>query len=156
MNEPDELRLHPVWRQAVKEFLAANIQPGCILPNQWLEAHFGMQPLESDSSLTSAQFRDRQFTWLRNLDAFRRELLEQHQICLISEHGQGYLIVPPGEQTAAAMKRFLRELKRSYRTVAVRTKNVKLDELTSDQRKENVDAIAKLSMLQGMHRKALN
>lgn len=155
MHEPDEIQLHPVWRQAVKEFLAAGIQPGCILPNQWIESHFGMLPLEDDASLTAAQFKDRQFSWLRNLDAFRSELLEKHQICLMSEHGLGYRVVPPGEQTDASMKKFLQDLKRSYRTVAVRTKNVKLDELTADQRKENVDAIAKLSMLRGMHRKAL-
>lgn len=155
MLEEAELNLSPVWRQAVKDFLAANIAPGSVLPHDWLEEHFDMTPLAAGESYTAAQFKDRQFEWLRNFEAFRGELLEQHQICLISEHGVGYRVVPPGEQTSIALRRFEQGLKRSFRTAALRAKHVQIDALTDDQRRENVDGIAKLSMLRGMQRKAL-
>ncbi len=155
MHDFAELKLHPVWRQAVREFLEADFEPGFVVQHQWLEAHFGMDPLEDETSITVAQFRDRQFEWLRNLEAFKTELLEQHQICLVSVHGEGYRVVPPSEQTGTAQEKFEREVKRSYKQAASRMKNVRVAELTDSQRKDNVDAIAKLSMLRGMHRAAL-
>lgn len=155
MSEEQDVQLYPAWRQAVRDFLDAQIEPGNVLPHDWLEAHFGMAPLEEGGTYTSAQFRDRQFEWLRNFDAFRAELLEEHLICLISEHGLGYRVVPPGEQTSIALQRFEREIKRSFRTAALRTKHVNLDALTAEERKENLDGIAKLSMLKGMQKQAL-
>jgi hypothetical protein len=155
MHDVAELKLHPVWRQAVQDFLEADVEPGFVVQHKWLESHFGMDKLEDDASLTVAQFRERQFEWLRNLEAFKTELLEEHQICLVSVHGEGYRVVPPAEQTGAAQEKFEREVKRSYRQAALRMKNVRIAELTESQRKENVDAIAKLSMLRGMHRMAL-
>ncbi len=155
MDDVADLQLSPVWKQAVRDFLEAHVEPGVVIPLRWFEAHFQMEPLDDGSTLTAAKFRERQFQWLRNFDEFRRELLEEHQVCLMSVHGEGYRVVPPGEQTAATQESFEREVKRSYRKAAVRLKNVQVDALTEEQRRENVDAIARLAMLRGMHRAAL-
>lgn len=155
MHEVADLQLHPIWRQAVQVFLDSGIQSGHLITHQWLEDHFGMEPLLDDASLTVAQFRERQFEWLRNLDAFKSALLEEHQVCIVSVHGEGYRVVPAADQTSTAQEKFEREVKRSYRTAALRLKNVRLAELTDTQRRENIDAISKLSMLRGMHRAAL-
>lgn len=155
MDDQEDVQLYPVWRQAVKDFMAAEVAPGYVLPHEWLEAHFGMEPLQESAAYTAETFRRRQFEWLRNFEAFRSELLEEHQICLISEHGQGYRVVPPGEQTNVALRKFEQEIKRSFRVAALRTRHVQLDALTAEERKENIDGIAKLSMLRGMQRKAL-
>lgn len=155
MDDQQDVQLYPVWRQAVKDFIAAEVAPGYVLPHEWIEAHFDMEPLQDGTEYTAAQFRQRQFEWLRNFEAFRSELLEEHQICLISEYGQGYRVVPPGEQTNVALRKFEQEIKRSFRVAALRTKHVQLDALTAEERKENVDGIAKLSALAGMSRKAL-
>lgn len=152
MSDEQGTQLHPVWRQAVKDFMIADIEPGYILPHEWLEEHFGMGQLQEGMAYTAAHFRQRQFEWLRNFEAFRSELLEEHQICLISEHAKGYRVVPPGEQTSIALRKFEQEIKRSFRVAALRTKHVQLDALTDDERKENIDGIAKLSMLRGMQK----
>lgn len=152
MDDVVELRLSPPWKQAVREFVDANVPPGHVLPISWFEAHFGMEPLAEGATLTARAFRERQFTWLRYMDDFRRELLERHQICLVAVHGEGYKVVPPEEQTETAQEGFEREVKRSYRKAALRLKNVQQDKLTEAQRKENIDAIARLAMLRGMHK----
>lgn len=155
MADKVELMLSPIWKQAVKDFLAANLPPGTVIPLNWFEGHFQMEPLDDIATLTAVEFRQRQFTWLRNMEEFKRELLEEHQICLLSVHGEGYRVVPPGEQTAATTDRFEREVKKAYRQAAVRLKNVQIDRLTEAERRENVDAVAKLAHLRGMHRAAL-
>lgn len=150
-----DVTLFPQWRQAVKEFLDAGFVAGDVIPRAWLEAHFAMPELDEDRPLLPAAYNARQFVWLRNLEAFRGELLGRHQIYLSTVIGEGYRIVPPAEQTAAAQDKFEREAKKSYRVAANTLKNIKVSELTDAERRENLDAIAKLSMMRGMQKTAL-
>lgn len=152
MADDDQTSLLPEWRQAVKDFLAAGFKEGDVVPHRWLEEHFGMAELEEDKPLLPADWSARQFEWLRNIEAFRTELLEQHQVFLSSVFAEGYRLVPPREQTAIAQERFERDAKRSYRKAANTLKNVRLSELSEAERKENLDAIARIAMLRGMHK----
>jgi hypothetical protein len=152
MDDDDKMSLLPEWRQAVRDFLAAGFKEGDVVSHSWLEERFGMKKLEDDRPLLPVDWNARQFEWLRNIEAFRAELLEQHQIFLSSVFGEGYRLVPPREQTAIAQERFEREAKRSYRKAANTLKNVRIGELTESERKENLDAIARIAMLRGFHR----
>ena len=155
MADAGEVTLFPEWRQAVKDFLAAGFKEGDIVPHAWLEQHFGMAALEEDKPLLPAAYNARNFSWLRNVDALRTELLEVHQIFLSSVIGQGYRLVPPREQTAAAQEKFERESRKSFRRAATTLRHIRMSELTDAERKENIDAVAKLSMLRGMQKTAL-
>lgn len=150
-----EITLFPQWRQAVKDFLGAGFSAGDVIPRAWLEEHFGMSALDEAKPLLPAAYNARHFVWLRNLEALRSELLERHQIYLSTVIGEGYRIVPPSEQAAAAQDKFDREAKKSYRVAANTLKNIKVSELTDAERRENLDAIAKLSMMRGMQKTAL-
>ena len=151
MSEP-AVKLFPAWKQAVADFLAAGFAPGDVIPHAWLAAHFGMPVLNDASTLSVAEFQDRQFTWLANIEALKSELLEAHQIYLSSVHGKGWQWVPPQAQTNAAVKRFEHEAKRAYRKAGHGLMHLRVAELTDEQRRENMDAIGRLSMLEGMHR----
>jgi hypothetical protein len=70
-------------------------------------------------------------------------------------HGEGYRVVPPREQTALAQEKFERDAKKAFRRTANTLKNVKLSELNEAERKENLDAVARLAMLRGMHKSAI-
>lgn len=153
MSEP-LVTLFPRWKQAVQDFLTT-FQYGDMIPHDWLEMHFGMPTLEDGIAMTPEDFRIRQFEWLANVEAFKSALLQDHQACLQSVRGQGYRWVPPHEQTDFAAKQFERDAGRVFRTAGHRIKNIRLGELTDEQRRENVDAAAKLSALSGMSRKAL-
>lgn len=156
MDDTVETTLLPEWRQAVKDFLAAGFKEGDLVSHAWLEEHFGMQKLDEDKPLLPADWNARQFEWLRNIEAFRTELLEEHQVFLSNVLGQGYRLVPPREQTAVAQEKFEREAKRSYRKAAATLKHVRVESLTEAERKENLDAIARIAMLRGMHKTALD
>lgn len=149
-----ELERFPKWRQAVQDFLA-EFRYGDLITHQWLAEHFGMPTIGESSTLSAYEFRERQFEWLANIEAFKSELLRDHQICLQSVRGEGYRWVPPHEQTSVATEAFEREAGKVYRTAAQRLKNVRVSELTEEQRKENFDAVAKLSAMRSMHRKGL-
>jgi hypothetical protein len=154
MSEPVIVTLFPKWRQAVQDFLQ-EFQYGALVGHDWLAERFGIPGMEDHAKLTSEEFSSRQFEWLASIEAFKAELLQDHQVCLQSVRGKGYRWVPPHEQTGFAEKEFQRDAVRVFRTAGQRLKNVRLDELTDRQRRENVDAAAKISALHGMTRKAL-
>jgi hypothetical protein len=149
-----ELNLFPAWKQAVKDFLA-EFQYGDLVPHEWLEAHFGLLTIEDSQRLTANAFKARQFAWLANIEAFKAELLTTHQVCLESVRGAGFRWVPPAEQTGYATKEFERDARKTFSSAGKRLKHIRLSELSEGQRAENVDAIAKISALRGMTRKAL-
>lgn len=144
--------LHPAWKQAVQDFLAAGFKPGDVIPHSWLAEHFGLPMLDDAATMTPGEYRERQFLWLAHVEAVKSELLERHQIMLRSVYGAGYRWVPPGEQTGATVEEFERDARRAYRKAGARLLHVRADELTDSQRQENLDAIGRLSMLQGMHK----
>ena len=148
------LARHPLWRQAVQDFIA-EFAYGDIVGHDWLEAHFGMPGMADDEQLTADQFRERQFEWLSNVEAFKHELLRDHHICLQSIRGKGYRWVPPHEQTDLAVSEFQRGAKKIFDATGQKLRSMRISELNDEQRRGNLDAVAKLSALQGMTRKAL-
>jgi hypothetical protein len=154
MLETGELKAFPAYRQAMREFLA-EFSYGDLVTHAWLEEHFGMLTIDDSQRLTAEAFRERQFAWLASIEAFKNELLRDHQVHLQSVRGEGYRWVPPAEQTGIATKEFERDAKRAFRSAGSRLRNVRVGELNDEQRRENVDALAKISTLKGMTRKAL-
>lgn len=149
-----EVTKYPAHKQAVEDFLK-EFGYGDLVGHDWLEARFGMPSMEDSKSLTVEQFRDRQFEWLANVEAFKSDLLKEHQVCLQSVRGKGYRWVPPHEQTDVAIGEFKRDAKKIFRNAGSKLRNLRLSELTDDQRRENLDAVAKFSALKGMAQKAL-
>lgn len=153
MLEPTT-QLFPAWKQAVQDFLA-EFKYGDLVPHDWLESHFSMLSIADGERLTESAFKARQFAWLANIEAFKSDLLTVHQVCLESVRGEGFRWVPPGEQTGIATRDFERDARKTFRAAGQRLKHIRIGELSDIQRGENVDAIAKVSALRGMTRKAL-
>lgn len=150
-----EVTKYPVHKQAVEDFLK-EFKYGDLVGHDWLEARFGIPSMGESRSLTVDQFRDRQFEWLANVEAFKAELLRDHQVCLQSVRGRGYRWVPPHEQTGVAMEELGRGVRKVFRGAGQKLRHLRITELTDDQRRDNLDQVAKLSALHGMAKKALS
>ena len=149
-----EVTRYPVHKQAVEDFLA-QFKYGDLVGHDWLEARFGMPSMSESKALTVEQFRDRQFEWLANVEAFKAELLRDHQVCLQSVRGRGYRWVPPHEQTGVAMEELGRNVSKVFRSTGQKLRHLRITELTDEQRRDNLDQVAKFSALRGMTGKAL-
>lgn len=144
----------PLYKQAVQDFIS-EFKYGDLVSHAWLEQHFGMPTLGESKQLTAEQFSARQFEWLANVEAFKADLLKEHQVCLQSVRGKGYRWVPPHEQTDVAIGEFQRDAKKIFRNAGSKLRNLRVSELTDEQRRVNMDAVAKFSALQGMAKRAL-
>ena len=78
-----------------------------------------------------------------------------HQVCLQSGRGRGYRWVPPHEQTGVAMEELGRNVRKVFRSTGQKLRNLRVTELTDDQRRDNLDQVAKFSALRGMATKTL-
>lgn len=149
-----ELTKYPAHKQAVEDFIK-EFKYGDLVGHDWLEERFGMPSVGESKLLTQEQFKARQFEWLASVEAFKDELLKEHQVCLQSVRGRGYRWVPPHEQTGVAMDELGRNVRKVFRGAGQKLKHLRITELTDEQRKTSLDAVAKLSALQGMTRKEL-
>lgn len=149
-----ELTKYPAHKQAVEDFLK-EFKYGDLVGHDWLEVRFGMPSVGESKLLTQEQFKARQFEWLASVEAFKDELLKEHQVCLQSVRGRGYRWVPPHEQTSVAMDELGRNVRKVFRGAGQKLRHLRITELTDEQRKTSLDAVAKLSALQGMARKEL-
>lgn len=149
-----EFTKYPAHKQAVDDFLK-EFKYGDLVGHDWLEARFGMPSVGESKLLTQEQFKARQFEWLASVEAFKEELLKDHQVCLQSVRGRGYRWVPPHEQTGVAMDELGRNVRKVFRGAGQKLRHLRITELTDEQRKISLDAVAKLSALQGMTRKEL-
>jgi len=149
-----EVTILPTWKQAVLDFLQ-EFSYGSLVSLDWLEERFGLPSLSESKRMTPDQYRERQFEWLANIEAFKECLLKEHQVCLQSVRGKGYRWVPPHEQTDFAVREFERDARRVFRQTGNKLRNLRHTELTDDQRRANLDATTKLSALAGMTKKAL-
>jgi hypothetical protein len=149
-----ELTKYPAHKQAVEDFLK-EFKYGDLVGHDWLEARFGMPSVGESKLLTQEQFKARQFEWLASVEAFKDELLKEHQVCLQSVRGRGYRWVPPHEQTGVAMDELGRNVRKVFRGAGQKLRHLRITELTDEQRKTSLDAVAKLSALQGMARNEL-
>ncbi|KPA87276.1 hypothetical protein PF66_06186 [Pseudomonas asplenii] len=150
-----EVTKYPGYKQAVEDFLR-QFKYGDLVDHQWLEARFGMPSIADSKSLTVEEFRERQFEWLANVEAFKSDLLKLHQVCLQSVRGKGYRWVPPHEQTGVAVGEMGRKIRKAFRDGGDQLRNLRIAELTSDQRRENLDAVAKIAALSNMTKKELS
>lgn len=148
--DDDSTTLYPAWRQAEKQLLASGLTPGQIITHEWLTEAFGLRP-----ATTIEQHERNKLTFLRQLSDLRDSLLEKHQLMLRAVTGVGYSVITPDKQTSVAMQDRTKAIRHELAKLAREVSNVRVDELTDDQRKENADAQAKLGAMRSMFRKQL-
>lgn len=155
MNDEDNIltpQLYPPWKEAVRSFLDQNFPPGEVVPHEWFWTAMGMEKPPDDMPLKEGERQ--KLLFLTQFSPFRLYLLTEHRIDLAAKPGMGYYVVPPGEQTPLAYEEGVAELREALKKMGRRLINVEHAALTDRQRQENAEALAKLSMLDTMRRRA--
>ena len=142
---------YPPWRAAVEAFLSAGFQPGDVIEHEWFWKAFGLKRPPDDTPLGVAQRE--MWKFLKQFEPFCTALLCEHKILLVNERSVGYRFVPAGEQTQEAYEEGVREVRKAIRKMGLRITHIDLTALTDQQRRQNAEALAKLSMLETMRRK---
>lgn len=149
-----EVRQYPPWREAIERFLKAEYKADDVIPFMWFYDAFGIQ--EPSPEMTKGEADKLELSFLRQFSEMQKRLLAEHQIDLTNERGYGYRVVPPEKQTKVAYEDGIADARKSLRKMRDRIINVNHALLTAEQRRENADALARLSMVSevvGKHRR---
>lgn len=159
MNGEDDLtpvEPYPPWKAALARFLderrKCNFQPGDVISDEWLYSAMGMEMPDDEWKMGRAT--KARLAFLKQFDSLRAALLREHQIDLVRDIGEGYHVVPPAEQTKVAYHDGIADVRKALGRLSERLTNVDHAQLTNEQRRENAEALAKLSMLETMRRRA--
>lgn len=148
MDELDtNVEIYPLWRRALARFRDTGLTYGDTLPHTWLYREFECEALSDPTKITGDQQNKLKLKLLNEFDPFREALLEQEQIDLQSVPGVGYELVPPADQTVRALKDTVKDIERVWRKGMARAANVNTALLTTEQRRERVDNLARLALL---------
>jgi len=123
---------------------------GSFLSHDWIYSRFEMYPPDRGSA---EDFKSFGLNFLGEFDEFRQTLLFEKRMCLISVHGKGWTVLEPQDQTAVVFSDMMRNIGKILRKGRQRLRYVNHDMLSSDQRKQNADALAKTATLQSIARK---
>jgi hypothetical protein len=141
-----QLDKHPAWQHAVGLFRKEGFAADQIIPHEWFTKALKLEMMPE---------KKREFVRLYGMEKIKETLLFEDQVYLVSVWGAGYRVVPPGDQTAVAMQKLTRILGRAISATWNAITNVQSDQLTQQQRDENMQARSKIAFVNGLARKRL-
>lgn len=146
------VHLLPAWRNAAAELFSGQYAPGDMIPHEVLREALRLP--EPTGRLTRDEWESWRLALVAQVDALAAWLLEEKNLCLKSVQGQGYLILPPSDQTEFAVKQGRKKIRQELRKMGRRLSFIDHASLSQDERKANADALARLSFMEQQFRKA--
>lgn len=145
---PGAVFKHPIWKQAVDDFLKAGFKEGDVIPKDWFYTAFGLT--KPSNGTRAIEYEQTQFQFMSNLDNLKRELLEDHMIDLRNARRVGYRWVPAKEQTRTAFRDGMKAINKELHTASRRIENTDVAKLTADERRQRDEAQVRLARLASM------
>ena len=141
----EDADLHPAWREALRQWPNSGYTWGDQIPHAWFYEAFNLPPIED--GMTVKQAETIRLKFLSQFESFRRALLEECRMDLVSVRGYGYEIVTPAEASRRAFDEEMHEIRKAVRNLARRLCYVPTGQLTDEQRRENADLMARAAGL---------
>lgn len=142
----------PAWRNAAAELFSGQYSYGDVIAHETLREALRLP--EPTGRLSREEWEAWRLALVAQVDALSDWLLEEKNMCLRNIQGQGYMIVEPSEQTDFAVKHGRKKIRAELRKMGRRLSFVDHGALTADQRKENADALARLSFMEQQFNRA--
>jgi len=133
--------------------IADTFRPKDLISHAYLKEKFNIVTPSPDNKTVEQLLEiieDQEGVYRANCSALREDLLEKHQVYIRSSHGDGYYIMPAGEQTQYAEQKGFEGAKRNLDMAEKIMKNVRTGPggLNAHELQENRRAIMRINALQ--------
>lgn len=129
-----------IIKRTMKAFEFFGFTYGSVIKKDWFMNQFGIEP-----AVTVEDVERNRNIYAVLMGHLRTTLLIENKMALKSKPGYGQEVVRPMDQTRWAMDEFTTGLRKAYNKTIDRVSNIDFYELSDQEKKENTDAIAKLS-----------
>lgn len=151
----EQLSKYPAWKEALERFRSAleadEFTYGSIVTHEWLFDALGLQM--PDDKTPWAKAKKTQLEFVAQFIRFREAVQLEDLLYLETERSLGYKICAPSEQTQKAMERCSIEMSKALKAAARTVGNIRTQELSDQQKRENMDARAKISSIAGLSKR---
>lgn len=141
----DEKNKESWLERAVSEYDTKKFADGDLISHDWIYYALDIPPVNSRTSA-----RDAQFVLLSRFDAFRDYMLVQRKICFQNVRGQGYRVVPPGEQAQVAAEEAMRLIRRGLDKGDKILTHARTEKMTQEEANRHTSAQIKVGGLRQM------
>ena len=147
------------WEHFVN-IIAEKFKVGELIPHQYIKYEFKIETPKFSDYKTEIEyikaFELLNFEYMSIIDKLRNDLLEFHSLYLKNIRGDGYVLLPPKEQTDYAKEKTNNDIKRALENGVKILSYIKHNHLDEIELRKNADALAKLSFMKNMIKSKLN
>lgn len=137
-------------KNTIKQIHAHGYTFGSIIPKEFFHEHFRLK-----TPRTAEDKVEYDVLYMNYMGELRAKLLNDSKFLLVPKNGIGQEIIEPKEQTGYSTDEFKREINKIYRKTRDRLINIDMTTLSDVEKRENADAIAKLSFFSNRRIKRL-
>lgn len=141
-----EVTLYPLWKEAVKTFVA-EFTYGSVIPRQWFLEAFAIELLPLGTRLTEEEWEERSFAWLRSFDPFRQDIQDTYHMLLTPVEGRCYKVEESAKQGRRVYKQRVGKIEREMLRLQRGLASVDVERLTHTERNELEDLMGKANGL---------
>jgi len=129
---------------AINLFFKDGKRDGDLLSHDWILFALDLRTPET---------REDQFELPNRMDTFRTVMLKEHSIALENVRGEGYRIVPPGEQAEYASRLMMTYIDKGLRKGNENLKYIRRERLTRAEARRHTDCEVHVAALSGIMEK---
>jgi len=152
MNENGIIEVGSDGWMSLLGMVAENYSDGSLIKHEWLKEKFGMKALLLNEFETVSDFLKaieiQQFAYMSLVDKLRWDLLKYYKMFIKNQRGEGYIILPPKDQTQYGYDSFVDDIKKAIRIANLIMNNVQPVDL--DQQAKDNDLRAKFGVMRQM------
>ncbi len=148
----ENLKQYPLWKQAISD-ASEQFKYGETIKFEWLYENLALTPPKTG---TADQFKAFQFAFLAAVENFKKHMLIDHNMYLISSRAQGYTVVKPEDQTDEAWGVLRKKMRKAFRDVTSRLTYLDIGLISSSENINNMNKLNTLSALKTMNRRKLS
>lgn len=142
-----EIEYDAPWKRAMEAIIEQGYTYGDSITHDWIINEMGVNNPADQKDFSS--YQDAQLKYLSAIERLKRELMVRHKMALRSVRGEGFEIIHPGKQTNWAMREAAKEVAKAIRTANLRISTINTAILSSEERRQNLEAQGKLAFLSG-------
>ena len=150
MKEQPDIRPNDPIRYTIQYFFENGYTYGSVISNDWFFVNFGLVEPKN-----IAEADQRRMLFAHYMGAFRAKMLAEHNMAIRTKPGVGQEVVLPAEQTRWAMEDAQNTIAQALVKARDRLTYIETKGLSSEERRENADALNRLSFLDRDAQKAL-
>lgn len=131
--------IFPAWKDAVARIVGGEYGYGDLISHEAIDELLQLD--RPTGRMSHDELKAFELRRMSGVSSLQDALLREHMMDMQNDRGRGYRILKPAEQTEHAVKSTDGAIRKAIREKRTRLFHVDHSQLTTEQRKENTDAI---------------